>query len=240
MLWELDHDLKRFWWWVLRRGQTEIRQPWGLPHATGSSSGENCRSNKRAKQVKKRPKKKVPLEVKGGEKLRKQRVHRMTNAVEKSKRMRTNKIHWILQKGWQRLRITWLQQDAEQTPRKFPTEQIMKTITSDCYKSGNTKGKNRLHQREKTRRKQCILLSLIHNLFYQCFENHSHSNKKLKTIISHLTCERHKGMSHANRDGHSSVWGSLFHLCLVPGIHATALLFSSSVGAKNIHQLDMR
>jgi hypothetical protein len=44
-------------------------------------------------------KKKVPLEVKGGEKLRKQRVDRMLNAVEKSKRMRTNKIHWILQKG---------------------------------------------------------------------------------------------------------------------------------------------
>ena len=41
----------------------------------------------------------MPLEVKGGAKLRKQRVDRMLNAVEKSKRMRTNKIHWILQKG---------------------------------------------------------------------------------------------------------------------------------------------
>ena len=73
---------------ALRATPCNRKQQWG-----------ELQKKRRAKQVTERPKKKVPVEVKGGEKLRKQRVDRMLNAVEKSKRMRTNKIHWILQKG---------------------------------------------------------------------------------------------------------------------------------------------
>ena len=61
--------------------------------------GRTAEETKEQNKLKRDQKKKVPLEVKGGAKLRKQRVDRMLNAVEKSKRMRTNKIHWSLQKG---------------------------------------------------------------------------------------------------------------------------------------------
>lgn len=64
------------------------------------------------------------------------------NAVQKSKRMRTNKIHWILP-GLQRSWKTWFQQTAanEHTSQKLPIEQIMKTMMTDCYKPDNTNRK---------------------------------------------------------------------------------------------------
>lgn len=62
--------------------------------ATAGRTAEEAKEQNKLKRDQKR----VPLEVKGGETLSKQRVDRMINAVGKSKR-RTNKTHWILQKG---------------------------------------------------------------------------------------------------------------------------------------------
>lgn len=64
----------------------------------GRSGEETKEQNKLERDQKK---KNCVLRGRGGEKLRKERVNRVTNAIEKSKRMTTNKIHWILQKGLQ-------------------------------------------------------------------------------------------------------------------------------------------
>lgn len=64
----------------------------------GRTGEETKEQNKLERDQKK---KNCALRGRGGEKLRKERVNRVTNAIEKSKRMTTNKIHWILQKGLQ-------------------------------------------------------------------------------------------------------------------------------------------
>lgn len=80
----------------------------------------------------------------------------VTNAVQKSKRMRT-KIHGIFQKGLQWPRKTWFQRAAanDHIPHNFPTEKVMKTIT-DCYTPGNAKGK--AGYAVQRWRSECILL----------------------------------------------------------------------------------
>lgn len=110
----------------------------------------------------------------------------------------------------------------------YHQEQIMKT-TTDWHKSGNTKGKNRRHRREERWRDQCTLLSLTHNTgFISALKNIPTAMRSSK-IFSHITWERHKGVSHADGKWHSSIWGPLLHLCLVPRVQATTLFISCSV-----------
>lgn len=60
------------------------------------------------------------------------------------------------------------------------------------------------------------------------WKKYSYSNEKLKNH-QHPTWERHKGVPHADRKRHSSVWASLLQLGLVRRVQTTALLSSSSV-----------
>lgn len=152
-----------------------------------------------------------------------------TKAVQKSKRTRTNGICWTLPKGLQWPWKTWFQQTAADklTPQKFPTEQIMKTMMTDNL--ATQRGKTGYIEERKggaTNASFWVLfimqaLSVLWKPFPQQWE--------VQKTISHLTWERYKGMSHADWKGHSSVWGSLLHLCLVSRVQAATRLLSSSV-----------
>lgn len=109
----------------------------------------------------------------------------------------------------------------------LPTVQIMKTMMTD----------NLVTQKEKTgyavERKDggtnaYFWVLLIMQAFSLLWKPLPRQGKVQKTT-SHLTWERHKGMSHTDWKWHSLVWGSLLHLCLVSRVRATTPLTSSSV-----------
>lgn len=113
--------------------------------------------------------------------------------------------------------------------RSFSTSRSWRQWWLTFYKPSNIKRKTGYTEERKDEGTNADCTSESFNEgFTSALKNISITMRSSKTI-SNLTWKRHKGMSHADWKWHSSVWGSLLHLCLVPRVQATTLFISSSV-----------